>query len=756
MHRRSLLLFLLGICDVAVALRSGKYCFEGCDLTLAYVTFNDSNAAAGSKKIRTCLNELHWTSLYLCFHEYCNDAGRDLWIAEQNDRCLRLGNVSVPSYSIIDEYSPEDVAGLRRLRAGEGMWDSEPMVLSEAALPDQPFFERAFKTLDYAFFEVDTHWAYGVALYWFWIFVVAFGIGLRLISSIQSLRRKGGQWQPIPGTEEDVEEQVSKRTAATSLPYALLKSYIIFPATFSYRCSQSILRNTATIPPRIQSLTIFAFVFLNTLLCCISYRVFSENLYWPEISTQLWRYVSDRTGVLSLANFPLIWLFGTRNNVLMWLTGWGFGCYNNFHRWAARVATVQAVVHSIGYTEMIFERGTWATFMKYWSKHYFWNGEIATILMVGLCCASVYPLRRCHYEIFLITHIVLSIIVLITTFYHVEIFNGEWNIFIYPCLAIWILDRSIRSIRILAFNRRFWNTKAVATYDHASNLIRLEVPCSQSMVKPQPGTYYYIHVLNDLLFAHQNHPFTLSYVAQPDHNASTPLSPLSSRPQRPGSRRTPSASSNSSTESESLLQPSSPKSPSLVFLIRPYDGFTARLMKKAISQPKTLRVWVEGAYGETNALHQFSDVLFVVGGTGIAVPLSYLARLLEDGNRVQNVHIVWAVREHGFLNDVLRHDMRSEWLRDERLRLTVHVTQDEELKDDINSGRVHPSSMTLKAGRPDVDLAVDESAEDSEGGSLAVVACGPAQMADDARRASVRALGRGHRQVEYFEESFKW
>jgi 8-oxo-dGTP pyrophosphatase MutT (NUDIX family) len=65
--------------------------------------------------------------------------------------------------------------------------------------------------------------------------------------------------------------------------------------------------------------------------------------------------------------------------------------------------------------------------------------------------------------------------------------------------------------------------------------------------------------------------------------------------------------------------------------------------------------------------------------------------------------------------------------------------------------------ITLKAGRPDVDAAVREAAEEAgTSGSLAVMACGPAQMADDARRACVRALGRGYRGIAYFEESFKW
>lgn len=74
---------------------------------------------------------------------------------------------------------------------------------------------------------------------------------------------------------------------------------------------------------------------------------------FPSIDRQILRYVSDRTGIISFANFPMIWLFGMRNNILMWLTGWDFGTYNNFHRWVARIATVQAIVHSIGYTALI-------------------------------------------------------------------------------------------------------------------------------------------------------------------------------------------------------------------------------------------------------------------------------------------------------------------------------------------------------------------------------------------------------------------
>lgn len=369
--------------------------------------------------------------------------------------------------------------------------------------------------------------------------------------------------------------------------------------------------------------------------------------------------------------------------------------------------------------------------------------------MCLLLAFSFYGIRRAHYELFLVTHIVLSIAALWSMYYHVEIFtNGEWNIFIWPCLGVWVFDRVLRGLRILAFDWMFWNTKAIVSYDPASNLVRMDVPMARNLVAPQPGTYYYIYVLNDLPYVHQNHPFTLAYVTAPTENEHIPLSPVSSRP---STHRTNSASS---SESDALLAPkrSGTSGPSMVYLIRPYDGFTSRLKKHCLSRPKTLHVNIEGPYGHSVPLREYSNILFVVGGTGIAVPLSHLAHILSAESTVQSVKIVWAVREHAFLASMLREFKHL--LVDERCTLEVHVTQDVEHKDDIPDQV--PRGVTIEVGRPNVHSSVVAAAQDAGRQSLAIVACGPARMADEARKASVQMLGKGFRGVEYFEESFKW
>ena len=70
---------------------------------------------------------------------------------------------------------------------------------------------------------------------------------------------------------------------------------------------------------------------------------------------QIWEVVTDRAGILAVANMPILWVFAGRNDVLLWLTGWNFATFNSFHRWISRVVTVQVIVHSIGYTKIYLE-----------------------------------------------------------------------------------------------------------------------------------------------------------------------------------------------------------------------------------------------------------------------------------------------------------------------------------------------------------------------------------------------------------------
>lgn len=314
---------------------------------------------------------------------------------------------------------------------------------------------------------------------------------------------------------------------------------------------------------------------------------------------------------------------------------------------------------------------------------------------------------------------------------HVSIFLGEYDSPFWICTFIWLADRVLRTVRVLAYNPWFWNTRAKLTYSKTSNTVRLTIPCTNSAYKPKPGTYYYVYVLNDSR-PWESHPFTMAYAS-------------------PG--RDPA-----NTETVSLLQgstsavPAEYSAPSMTFLIRPYDGFTSRLkhLAKTNSSP---RVLVEGPYGMTHPLDTFDDVLFIVGGSGIAAPLAYLADL-NASPRVRSVRIVWSLREVSFADEVLRSDMAGAF-RKGKVKVDMFLTRgvgDQESGDAAEWSK----EVSVVAGRPDVTAEIQAAAQQAVGGRLAVVACGPARMADDSRAAVVGVLGEGFHRVEYFQEAFNW
>lgn len=679
----------------------------------------------------------------------------------------------------------------------------------------------------------------------FWFVVVLYGTGSRLLATIvckssrlhcnqsPTIGSRAAGYQPLEEDDDD-DQPVQKaslvdthRHNMSRRPHIWLQRYLTLPATFGQRCSQDF--GWYTVPPRIQTLTLAVFVAMNMVACLTGYRVFAGNMYWPTISQQVYRYVSDRTGIVSFANFPLIWLFGMRNNVLLWLTGWDFGTYNNFHRWVARVATIQAIVHSVGYTILVWQDGGFPEFLAWWSRYFWWTGGVATVCMSLLLGLSLLRIRRTAYEVFLIVHIVLSVLILCGMLAHVSIFNGQYDVFFWACLVSWVADRVLRALRILAFNPRFWTTRARATYDPRANIVRLVIPSASSLYQPQPGTYFYLHVLNNKRFW-ESHPFTVATVTSPKQNPGRVNSGMGNNKSLAQSRIVELANQSDAwsttrqdlSEASGLLQPGTdygsnqsqhldhshhqqkrPSSSShttastMTFLIRPYDSFTGRLRDHAVAttatNPASLRVLVDGPYGHDRRFGDdsgFDSVLFVVGGSGIVVPLSHLTGLGRDHTlsspwsssqhrrRLRNTRIVWAVREVEFAAAVLREDFGDVLFDEEdddditggstRVTLDVYVTQskqrvvedddEEEREDGQVFGNPLPRGVRVLYGRPDVRGEVECAAQGSGVHSkLAVVACGPGRMADEARRAVVDVLGRrGAGDIEYLEESFQW
>jgi predicted ferric reductase len=276
------------------------------------------------------------------------------------------------------------------------------------------------------------------------------------------------------------------------------------------------------------------------------------------------------------------------------------------------------------------------------------------------------------------------------------------------------------------------------------------------MYQPKPGTYYYLHVVNNIRFW-ESHPFTVASTTTRYHD---------SRTIQQSDRDIPT-----STDEVSLLLRGEPRTSSAVFcgeglekpqaamtfLLRPYDSFTGRLRDMAAATwplPVSLRVLVDGPYGHMQSFDRFDHLLFIVGGSGIVVPLSYLEYFSNCIPRPKSVRIVWAAREFEFAAEVIRGEF-FESLDGGKLSLDVYITKDERCIRTSESSN-WPKEVRVLSDRPDVRDEVEDATRRSEGERLAVVACGPAKMADDARRAVVDLLASGQSRIKYFEEAFRW
>lgn len=163
-----------------------------------------------------------------------------------------------------------------------------------------------------------------------------------------------------------------------------IRKNLILPATFGKHQAE-VVAWTYTIPPRLESIIIFLYVIMNFVMCFPAYNLFIGNQYYAATKLQLARYIADRTGFLSIAQLPMVWVFAARNDPFMWLTGWSFATYNRFHRWIARISVVHAIIHSIAYTVFDFyEYGDSSGYKLSWKAQYWYCGGIVSIVHVNL------------------------------------------------------------------------------------------------------------------------------------------------------------------------------------------------------------------------------------------------------------------------------------------------------------------------------------------------------------------------------------
>ena len=199
----------------------------------------------------------------------------------------------------------------------------------------------------------------------------------------------------------------------------------------------------------------------------------------------------------------------------------------------------------------------------------------------------------------------------------------------------------------------------------------------------------------------------------------------------------------------------------LHFIIRPYAGLTSALRDRVLKSGHykvELTALLEGPYGETHPVLSYHTIIFIAGGSGISAVLPYLQEFLlhPDSYATKRVHLIWAARQQTLVRDVLDHELAPVALNP-AVKLDLYVTGNspKPIKDKTVALDRFDDDIGMRYVRPAIPVLLPKEVREA-GGSTAILVCGPAQMADDARKAAVEAVAEGYEGLGYFEEYFGW
>lgn len=563
-----------------------------------------------------------------------------------------------------------------------------------------------------------------------------------------------------------------------------LQSYVVLPALWSKRHSQPLSYRLGYLPSRAMTIWITLYIGLNVLASSVPFRSVQPNTWFTNRSTEMVAYVGNRAGVLSFANMALAILFSGRNNPLLYFSSWDQTTQIIFHRWSARVAIVQAVIHSIVYTaDYCYLKGDNVYYAEA-AKPYFWWGIIATTAMGLMMGLSALPLRSYAYEIFLVSHIILAIISLVGSWYHVDLrYTKKWGyeVWLYIAFAFWAFDRLTRFARVVyntIVQRPVARLELVPGTNVAMMTILLKKPSKAGIGQ---HTYVYFPSFGK---AWESHPFTIcGWDDQPfKRSANTSTSDLEAsgattpnqEVKNDAATTTRQARSSTSTDERYYVQ----------CLFRSHAGMTAQIHAKLLANsPLHMPVAFEGFYGGHSTSHyvlkQADIVLCVAGGVGITYASGFARqfareRVLASTSRSQKVVarcqkfvLAWSVREQGLLDHVKRRllpNLDARDLDDGSMAYKFWVTGQSTAADSAPSSEVTKDETRVgvadgeelvqqQTGRMCVADVVDSVMTPKK--RIVVLVCGPGSLSDDVRMEVTKCSRAGY-VVHLIEESFSW
>ena len=507
---------------------------------------------------------------------------------------------------------------------------------------------------------------------------------------------------------------------ANSRLWSAVQSALVTPAAMGKRHREPAAGVVGLVPTRGQALYIFVISLLNLVFLLAPYVYHQPQSTFPSRAAQELSIIGNRAGVMAMGNAAALFLFAARNNVLLWLTDWSYSTYLLLHRWLGYWVVLHTVLHSLMLWMYYQNFGNYSAELVrlYW----IW-GIVATAAVVGLFSSSLLIIRQKLYELFLASHVALSLLFLVGYYYHIwYVYTYSWGYEIWMFLAtgIWATDRLLRLARITF---RGYRTAIVSVVPATEGeYVRIEVENTQL----SEGVVYLSFPTLGWRFW-ESHPFSVAFNSTEVGGADTP-------PDSPN-LGTDGKENGAVVVKEARPTPQTVgRKPTTTFFARARTGVTGRLGARAALSSVQIGVVVDGPYPHSGQvatrLRQSSNIVYIAGGVGITALLPYLRHISNIPSQ-----LFWGTRKAGLVASV---QPALEALKGGAVEVETSVGQRLDLDEILRK------LLTRKEG-------VEE-------GAVGIVVCGPPGMADHVRSKVTQLTRNGPATRPYVlvDEAFGW
>ncbi|KAL8829591.1 MAG: hypothetical protein Q9170_006098 [Blastenia crenularia] len=442
-------------------------------------------------------------------------------------------------------------------------------------------------------------------------------------------------------------------------------------------------------------------------------------------------HLTKRFGIIAASQLPLHYLlaFKSPHSPISILTRLSHEQLNPYHRALGRIILLFLSLHASFYLNFYIQK---SLLRKRIQDPDVLLGLLAFTTFITLTTTALAKVRQRNYFLFFTLHVLLSISLLPTLYFHVS----HLRIYILESVAIYLLLILQRNI-----SQKTLKNATLNPIPGTSNLISITIPLPPSLQSQKRKSF---------------HPAQHIYLSLP--------TPLSSPQEK--LRLNPFTVANLPHKDKHIR-----------LVLRALNGTTNILSTLASKhETATTDLLIEGPYGAAANfpnLMGFDKILLVAGGVGATFTMPLYRDLVDRGIGAGRMRFVWVVREVEdarwgveYLTEGCevyctgRQSKKGRKLQDEDddegIELQERTGLMEGEVDDSETDLGLPPHISLHRGRPDFSLTIGEIfAEEPAPRKLAVLVCGPAGMATALRSEVGRRVGKGV-EVFWHNEEFGW